>query len=249
MNNVQLTAIPNKMYLWVDRRDQDCDITTTDCFPFVMVDNGLTINFNNQPGILSGCTAYDLYNIFLKHGGNMSWGEWSSRCGSLLPLAYGDDIALKETLAPGVSGNFNLQIKLTVKNVSSVAVVPQFNVTIVNEGVLMIINGQVLANENVLSQQDVFNAKGKDPVPYRPARNFYGAGSGSGFFDDLGSFFKKIFRPGLAAAKVLSSAVAPEFLPALDVAGNVGTAVGLGPQGFQKRGGALIGGTQLKMLR
>lgn len=248
MNNVQLTAISNKLYLWVDRRDQDCNITTTDCFPFVMVDNGLTVNFNNQPGILSGATRQDLYNIFLKHGGNMSWREWTQDAGSILPLAFGDDISLRETLAPGVSGNFNLQIKLTVQNASSAPVVPQFNVLIVDEGTFTIINGQVLANTNVLTQNDVFYAKDKAPVPFKPARNFYGAGSGSGFFDDLGNFFKKIFRPGLDAAKLVSTAVAPQFLPALDVAGRVGTAVGLGPQGFQRRGGALIGGTDLKRL-
>lgn len=179
----------------------------------------------------------------------MSWGEWSSRCGSILPLAFGDDVPLGPTLAPGVSGNFDLQITMTVQNVSNSSVVPQFNVLIVNEGVMMVVNTQVLVNSNVLTQQDVFDAKNKDPVPYKPARNFYGAGSGGSFFDDIGSFFRSIVRPALDVGKVVSAVAAPELLPALDIAGRIGSAVGLGPQGFRQRGGALIGGNQLRMLR
>jgi hypothetical protein len=74
---------------------------------------GVSINFNNQSGILSSATQQDLFRYSVENGSNQSYSEWIgaanvpdnvSGCGrriatsgSLLILEFGKDIQLTES--------------------------------------------------------------------------------------------------------------------------------------------------------
>ena len=100
-----------------------------DCFLPI---NSVSIQFNNQAGILSSATQQDLYQMAVKSGSNQSWYEFYGKAntssstlgatnvhtsGSILCLEFGRDIQLPEDFyASGSLGNFNLQVQLNVLN-------------------------------------------------------------------------------------------------------------------------------------
>lgn len=218
MNNVQLNTTPNRMYVFVSQRDQDVNITSTDTY--FRIDR-INITYNNQDGILSNMVIQDLYNMYLRNGGNMSFPQFSRYVGSVVCVSFGADIPLDVLNAPGVRDSQNLSLTVQCTNLSAAAVIPTLNVLVVQEGV-MYINGQsIMRSVGVLDHQDVLNSKSQAPLSYQPSRNFYG----SGFWDDVGSFFRKLVRPGINLAKQV---VPGQFQPFVGAADEVARSYGLG---------------------
>jgi hypothetical protein len=73
-NNIQLNSIPKRVYLYAKKKNEDLTYLDTDTF-FAL--NRITVQYNNQSGLLSSASAQDLYNISKRNGVNMSWPEWS----------------------------------------------------------------------------------------------------------------------------------------------------------------------------
>ena len=73
-NNIQLNSIPRRVYIYARKRNADLTFTDTDTF-FAL--NSVSIQYNNQSGLLSSATAQDLYNISKRNGVNLSWAEYS----------------------------------------------------------------------------------------------------------------------------------------------------------------------------
>lgn len=171
-NNIQLNSIPKRMYLCVRRRNADIDYTTTDTF-FRML--GISINWNNRNGILSGATEIDLYNIYKDNGGNMPWplfsgfnlpfmsgedNELISGVGAVLPLDFGKDIPLHSGEAPGMLGTYQLQLSVDIQNISSENIIPALYVIVVEEGVFEIKRDElrVISEIGVVSEADVLRS-------------------------------------------------------------------------------------------
>ncbi len=236
MNNVQLNAVPNRMYIWASVRDQDVNITSTNNYFSI---SNVNITYNNQDGILSNMVQPDLYMMYLRNGGNMSFEQWSTYIGSILCIGFGTDIPLDALSAPGMRNSQNLSLKITCRNESAVGVIPTLNVLVVQEGV-MIINGQsIMRSVGVLDPQEILDARGTVPISYKQPKNFWG----SGFWDDIGSFFKKLVRPGINLAKAV---VPAPFQPLVTGADEVARSYGLGLG--RRRGGAMMGGEEMKRL-
>lgn len=218
MNNVQLNTTPNRMYIFVSQRDQDVNITSTDTY--FRIDK-INITYNNQDGILSNMVIQDLYNMYLRNGGNMSYPQFTKYVGSVVCVSFGPDIPLDALNAPGVRDSQNLSLTVQCTNVSNIAMTPTLNVLVVQEGVMYINGNSIMRSVGVLDHQDVLNSKSQSTVSYQASRNFYG----SGFWDDVGSFFRKLVRPGINLAK---SVAPPQFQPLVSGADEVARSYGLG---------------------
>jgi hypothetical protein len=230
MNNINLPSIPNCMYIWVSERDQDFNITKSDA-SFFRLDR-INIQFGSQDGYLSNARSIDLYHMSRRNGLNLSYDQWILRTGGILCVRFGPDLALNSLEAPGLGMNVNLSMNVTATNIGSGAVVPCLNVLVMQEGVMSIMNGSIFRSVGILTQETVLASKEQTPIPYMGSKNVYG----SGFWDDVGSFFKKLVRPAITAAQQM---VPAQFQPLVSGASDVAKSYGLG-YGKKIGGGRLL---------
>lgn len=82
-------------------------------------------------------------------------GGLAHTSGGELALAFGKDITMFETLAPGVAGNFSYYMQLTVYNPFPVPIKPQFTLMAVNSGFFTSVGGQSSRTTTPISQTEV----------------------------------------------------------------------------------------------
>ena len=92
-HNIQLSGIPDKLIIFVRKRVADLGCKDTDSYATI---KGISINFNNQAGLLSSMTQEQLFRNSIQSGlANMSWDEF---CGSTVSAAAGSttNVGLRE---------------------------------------------------------------------------------------------------------------------------------------------------------
>jgi len=80
--SLQLNMIPDRLIICV--RKQMSQQTWSDTDSFLKI-KGISINFNNQSGILASATADDLYRYSRDAGSNQHWLEFAGRARSVDP--------------------------------------------------------------------------------------------------------------------------------------------------------------------
>ena len=235
MNAVQLNSIPSRVYVFVTRADTDMRFTDTDTYAALQ---NVNISFDNRDSILSNATSYDLYQIAVKNGTNLSWPQWSSKVGGVLALDFGEDIPLRSNQAPSLRGSYNLSMRVEAKNVSNVPQNLQLTVVVVSVGVITIANQNVVRSVGVLTTDDVLASKAQDALPWSPSGDIYG---GAGVMDTIKSLFGKFMRfakPAAGMAAKVLPMVAPEFAPyatgAQSILNTIGDLTGTGLVGGKK---------------
>lgn len=233
MNTFQLKSIPNRVYVWVSERDQDMSMTKTDTYFGIQ---NVNITFENRDGLLANASQYDLYNMSVRNGCNLSWRQWTRDVGSVLCFSFGQDIALPPLQAAGLRGNFTFSLSLSAVNLSSSDKIPTLSVMVVNEGVMTISNGEIFRSVGVLSEEDILRAKEEAPVVYHPSSNVYGGS----FWSDVASFFKRAGRTALNVAQPLVRTLAPEYIPVVEAADQLARSVGVGRKPKKALGGKAL---------
>jgi hypothetical protein len=235
MNAVQLNSIPSRVYVFVTRADTDMRFTDTDTFAALQ---NVNISFDNRDSILSNATSYDLYQIAVKNGTNLSWPQWSSKVGGVLALDFGEDVPLRANQAPSLRGSYNLSMRVEAKNISDVPQNLQLTVVVVSVGVITIANQNVVRSVGVLTTDDVLASKAQDALPWSPSGDIYG---GAGVMDTIKSLFGKFMRfakPAAGMAAKVLPMVAPEFAPyatgAQSILNTIGDMTGTGLVGGKK---------------
>jgi len=138
-NSLQLNQIPDKLIIFVRKTASkqswgDADVA----YPI----DTISINFNNNSGILASAKQVDLWQFSRNNGCGGTWNDWkgvgvvpnfaantdfcpklengvksAALPGSYLVLEFGKDIQLTEDFyAAGSLGNFNIQVKLNCYN-------------------------------------------------------------------------------------------------------------------------------------
>lgn len=242
-NTIQLKSIPNRIYCWVSQRDQDVNITSSDCYWSI---NQVQVSFDNRDSLLSNASPYDIYQMAIRAGYNGSYIQFSDKCGAVMCLQFGLDVPLQALQAPGLRGSWSFQIQVQCTNLSGQPETPTLSLLVINEGVLSIDNTTVLRSVGVLSSDDILSTKNMSPVPYRASLNVYGGG----FWDSVKSFFSKVARPLLNVAKVAVPAFAPEFAPLVMGVDALAKSRGVGMKRASraKRGGAMVSRADLERM-
>lgn len=97
-SNIQLSGIPDKLIIFVRKRVADLNCSQTDSYATI---NQISINFNNQAGLLSSMTPEQLFRNSVQSGlANMSWDEF---CGSTVS-ACGEDVQQNAQIRSPFSG-------------------------------------------------------------------------------------------------------------------------------------------------
>jgi len=176
--NLQLNQIPDKFIICV-RKPMNIQ-TPHDSDSFFKI-NSIQISLNNQSGLLSTATTYDLWRLSCEAGSSQSFLEFSgqasnndpatsagttvSTTGSLLVLAPSQCLSLPAMLSSGSIGQFNFQITLNVTNPYGVAITPEIVVITANSGIMVNQNGSSAVYTGILTRQMVVDTATTANVP------------------------------------------------------------------------------------
>lgn len=167
-NALQLSQIPNKIYIAVRKPLNNCNMSDSNSFFAIEKCN---ITFNNLSGILSGANATELYRLSKKNGSKQDLYEFLGSaatgligndsfvptCGSVLVLSA-SDLHLPDYLSNGSNGQFSFQFQLTVKNLDSVSLTPELVVITENSGLFITQSGQSTKMTALMTKDIVLNS-------------------------------------------------------------------------------------------
>ena len=248
-SSLQLNQIPDKLIIQLRNPLSSTAWGQPDSFLCIA---GISINFNNQSGILASATQQDLYRYSVENGSNQSWQEFSgfanvpdnvSGCGkrialagSLLILEFGKDIQLTEDYySSGSLGNFNLQVNVTAYNQQQYTISPEMVIICMNSGLFVNERGTSSTYTGILTKQDVLEASAQEPVFQSSVRRMVGGG----FLDTLKSVAGHLMPHVMKHGKEYLS---KHEHPAARAAASALGALGYGSSGGGSSGGGSSGG-------
>lgn len=243
-SSLQLNQIPDKLIIQLRNPLSSTAWGQPDSFLCIQ---GISINFNNQSGILASATQQDLFRYSVENGSNQSWQEFSgfanvpdnvSGCGkrialagSLLILEFGKDIQLTEDYySSGSLGNFNLQINISAYNQQQYAINPEMVIICMNSGLFVNERGTSSTYTGILTKQDVLEASAQEPMFQSSVRRMVGGG----FLDTLKSVAGHLMPHVMKHGK--------EYLSKHEHPAARGVASALGALGYGSSGGGSSGG-------
>jgi hypothetical protein len=208
LNNIQFNTIPRRIYLFLVRRDADQTFLTSDAYARI---DGLSINFDNQAGILSGANSQQLYEMSRNSGLNMSWLQWSVYTGSVMIIDVGRTLMLaKETDAPSLETTKQFSVTINFTNLNTNSVWFTATALVINDGLMTVSGNSAYLQNSVLSPADIINAKESSKVEsWERATNFYGGN----FFTGFKKAAKKALRTAHHAIK--NSGIVSDSLSAI----------------------------------
>jgi len=245
-NTLQLNQVPDKLMIFVRPRLAGQTVSTPDYFLPI---KGIKINWNNQSGLLSNATAYDLYRYSRKAGSNQTWQEFSGYAwkadpaggsgaqvktsGSMLMLNMGEAVQITEDwYAPSSIGNFNLQFEILVDQNTGAPADFELVLITINSGVMVTERGSTSIFTAVLDKQTVLDASQKEAYSGADVKRMVGGG----FLDSLKAVAGKVLPKALPVAKAILGQVDNKYAKAgADVLG----ALGYGRSGGGGSGGRL----------
>jgi hypothetical protein len=215
LNTLQLNQVPDKLIIYCRRAVSNVS-TQSDT---AIVIRGVSINFNNNSGILASASAFQLWQMSRDNGLQSTWTDYSGfgntstaaagatttigTVGSYLVLEFGKDIQLTEDFyACGSLGNFNLQVTLnvannTATNFTSAGNAGQVVLITMNSGVFVNERGTSSTYTGILTKQDVLEASQQEHYTH----NDVGRMVGGGFFDMIKSGVSSLAKKGLQMGK------------------------------------------------
>ena len=246
-NNIQLSSIPRRIYLYIRPNNATlqsrCDIPDA-----YLTINNVAIQWANQNTLLSSASQIQLYEINVKNHSSQDWMSWSGiglnnsglppatiasqfgGVGSILALEFATDLQLDGDEAPGLAGQYQLQVQLSVSNLNSSGAwnsLPMtFYVVTVEEGTFTITSaGSAQHQQSVLSKADILNAQGQPGLNYRSVERL----NGGDFLGSLRDFGSKVndFLKNTKLLSTVGKAVGTVFGPA-GVAGDIADKLGYG---------------------
>jgi hypothetical protein len=246
-NNLNLSIIPELIYVYAERRMSDKTVNTSDVFAEMI---GVNLIWDNASGQLAQSSEEDAYLQSLKNGMKINWIEYRSAVGTVYLLQTTKNLVLTNPAeAPGVSSNKQFQIQATFRNINQGAPM-NFSmwVNVITTGLLTIENNQAVTQTGVVSETDVLNAASdlSNAQVNEPSKSFYGGRIGR-LGEMLGSVHRTLqkYRPisrGIAAAQQLGYNPNPAFGVAARMAGYGGSFFGgksisheeLGKRGYER---------------
>jgi len=193
-NTYNLTQVPDKICIFVRRKMSVVKPTNNDYVPTI---TNISLNFNNNAGLLSSATLQDLYSYSVKAGSNQSFNEFCGQAnsldirgttpnnmniiptvGSYLMLSFSDVIQLTEDMyAPGSLGNFQLQFTLSLASKEALTSENlELVLVVVNSGIMVTDRGQTSTYTGILTKQDVLDASQQEPLNEMDVRRIVGSG-------------------------------------------------------------------------
>ena len=175
-SNLQINQIPDLFVINV--RKPMSQQTIADASVFFTINN-VSINLNNQSGLLSSASSYDLWRMSVKNGSTQSWREFSgvanaavggtgigaavNTTGSLLIINPAYDLSLPDYITCGSLGNYNFQFQMGATNTVSASgganITPEICCIAVNSGILTTQQGVSAIYTGIITKEMCLSAK------------------------------------------------------------------------------------------
>lgn len=222
-NAIQLNQIPDKLIFYT-RLKSDINNQPWGQPDVSLPIKSISINFNNNSGILASATTQELWQMSKNNGVNSSWPEFLGfgtsanydggsesgqnpkvlavpLSGSYLVLEFGKDIQLTEDFyAAGSLGNFNLQCIVNVNNnyvYEGAGTDWELVVITMNSGVFVCERGTSATYTGILTKQDVLDASAQEYYTHDDVKRIVGGG----FFDSIKSGLSSLAKKGMKMGK------------------------------------------------
>lgn len=265
MNNITLSSIPKKIYLYIKPTRASYSAYQTDTFCRI---NTVSCQFGNRSSLLGNADANQLYSISKRNGVDADWSGWHgslgsnlrtrnfSGCGSVLCLNPAKDLGLQELWTSGSTANLLLQFTINYTSLMPITgptlAYDAYVITIYDGLITIPRQGICVQQDNVVGPRDVVNANMiEESFTTKEILDY----SGGGFFSDIKDFWSRNKHWIMPVAKVASTGVKmafPETAPILGALGlgkmcrmcrtKCGGQCGGGPSGGGLVGGAYSGG-------
>lgn len=224
-NNLQLSNIPNRVFIYIRETNNDLYSTPNNPDTFFSIET-LSVKFNNKTGIFSSANKRQLYEMSVKNGCTLSWAQWSglplystgsfsttySGVGSILCFEFGSDLPLDSLEAPGKDGQYQLQVQMTAINRSNRTINATMYIVYVNEGTFVIPKlGEAKSYTGVISSADILYAQRNPFIDYKDVEQVQGSGN---FLSSLKHFGKDVGK----ALKVAAPHILPTVKEAVSIA-------------------------------
>tara|TARA_R110002126_G_scaffold144735_1_gene290791 strand:+ start:20 stop:1654 length:1635 start_codon:yes stop_codon:yes gene_type:complete len=236
-DTIKLNQVPRYMYLFCKHSRATSDFKTSDSFLSL---KNLQLFWNSEQ-LFSSTSQQELFEISRRNGCNLDWPSFSKYRGSVICIDFGGNLGLPDGQAPGVRGQFTLQVNgLQGTNESSEDFTPEFYMVFQLEGTMSISEGVAMASLGNLDTQDVLEARDAPELSHLDYQKL----QGGSFLSSLKNIVSKVshgVESALPVAKLIAGVSAPEFLPALGMVGQVAK-VGKCLTGGRLAGGRLAGG-------
>lgn len=190
-DNIQLSNIPNKIYIYARRQNNDRTIYTTDSFARI---EKIDIDFNGVSGIMASADEIDLWRMSVDNGARLSWADWRFYGGSVLCIDFGKNLGLSPQQGVGMLGTYNFSYGVTISNISTEDVYYTLYTIIESVGTLTIQNQQVIKQVGILTSKDAIDAPDASQAEARLVESMYGGSFMSGMknlYANTKSFAKK----------------------------------------------------------
>lgn len=244
-DSIKLSQIPRKMYVFARHERSGSNFLTSDSFLSL---TGLSILWNNQSGLLSQAGPQELYEISRRNGCNLSFPQWSKYRGSVFCCEFGKDIGLLDNEAPGVQGQYTIQVTPTFKNTGTNPFTADFYIVMVNEGTFSISENMARASLGNLTTSAVLASKESDELSYEHYENL----QGGSFYSKLKNVVNKVAR-GVQKSADFAQKIAPAVVGAVPQLAGVAAAlpaISAGARGVRGlTGGRLVGGRMVRGRR
>lgn len=167
-SNLQINQIPDLFIVTV--RKPMSSQTPEDSRSNLII-NSISINLNNQSGLLSSSSQQDLWRLSERNGSSQSWAEFSGQAfsrgaggliastGSILVLSPPYDLSLPDYITSGSLGNYNFQFTVNVSNQFGVNITPEICVVCVNSGIFSTQQGVSAVYTGILTKEMVLASK------------------------------------------------------------------------------------------
>jgi len=197
-NTYNLTQVPDKICIFVRQKMANMSPNNNDVVPTI---EGISLNWNNNAGLLSSATIHDLYQYSLMAGSNQSFNEYVGQAygsvyandgtprslgnssivptvGSYLMLPFSEVVQLTEDYySCGSLGNFQLQFNLTLSSFSTWGANSlEIVLVVVNSGIMVTDRGQTSTYTGILTKSDVMEASSGPALSSSDVKRIVGSG-------------------------------------------------------------------------
>jgi hypothetical protein len=201
-DSIKLNQVPRKMFLFLRRSRQTSNFLTADSFATI---TNVTLNWDNQSGLLSNAQQQDLYKISRRNGLNLTWNQWKTYRGSVFCCEFGTDIGLQDGLAPGTQGQFTFYVQVDFENNSSQNIIYEFYTILILEGLYMVSPNQGRATLGNLVPQDILNSKSSPEFNFNDAQSHL---AGGGFLSKMKNIIHKTAK-GISKGVSVANKIVP----------------------------------------
>lgn len=154
----------------------------------------ISVNFNNNAGLLSSCDQQSLYNI-TRRNCNLTFPEYSndSLVGSFLAISVAKDLQVPDqALAPGSLGQFNIQYNVQLANTTGVNQIYTLYTVFLYRGAFATERGVSSSYLGLLDKEQVMSATKMRPVRRGELEALMGAGRSGGVLGMLASLLPSV---------------------------------------------------------